>query len=92
MRRNLLIRGGTTALLGLSAAFLVACAAQSAPDGANDTVANPSVVCDREITGSHFKRCSREDGRVDVMSADDLERMRTRAPNVPMGAGSARGR
>lgn len=80
-------------LLFLVAAALAACATQPAPDTAKDTtVANQSTVCDRELTGSHFKRCAREGAAVEVISREQLEMIGNRTNNMPMGLGTTRGR
>jgi hypothetical protein len=88
--------GGNVLRSKLLCAALVAlagCATQPAADAAKDTmVANQSKVCDRELTGSHFKRCSREGTTVEVISRDELEMIQTRTNNMPMEPGTKRGR
>lgn len=80
-------------LLAAAAALLGACATESATDAAKgQSIATRSTVCDRELTGSHFKRCSREGTTVEVISRDDLEMIKSRTNNMPMEPGTTRGR
>jgi hypothetical protein len=78
-------------LLCLAAAFLGACASAPTTDVVKgESIATQSTVCDREITGSHLKRCDRTN--TESISREDLEMIKSRTNNMPMEPGTTRGR
>lgn len=79
-----MLRSGWMA--ALAALALVACAA---PEGEN--IATQSRVCDQEVTGSHFKRCTR-DGSVQSVSREEMEMTGMRPAPMTRDPAASRGR